>query len=110
MALETSIRAAVVAYVPRSRRWSFFECLPIQHSCFEQLHRGRAGTPGSPPTSLPAYNVCSAMASPEHTVPRRSRLKDDARNFWHRVSEGLALNQLWSQFEKDARSSYRLYS
>ena len=50
------------------------------------------------------------MASPEHTVPRRSRLKDDARNFWHRVSEGLALNQLWSQFEKDARSSYRLYS
>jgi phosphoserine phosphatase RsbU/P len=50
------------------------------------------------------------MASPEHTVPRRPRFKDDARNFWHRVSEGLALNQLWSQFEKDARSSYRLYS
>ncbi len=50
------------------------------------------------------------MASPERTVPRRSRFKDDARNFWHRVSEGLALNQLWSQFEKDARSSYRLYS
>jgi phosphoserine phosphatase RsbU/P len=50
------------------------------------------------------------MASPEHAVPRRSRFKDDARNFWHRVSEGLALNQLWSQFEKDARSSYRLYS
>jgi hypothetical protein len=30
--------------------------------------------------------------------------------FWHRVTEGLAMNQLWSQFEKDARSSYRLYS
>ncbi|MGO9541846.1 MAG: PP2C family protein-serine/threonine phosphatase [Terriglobales bacterium] len=26
------------------------------------------------------------------------------------MSEGLALNELWSQFEKDARSSYRLYS
>jgi sigma-B regulation protein RsbU (phosphoserine phosphatase) len=50
------------------------------------------------------------MASPEHTVPPRSRFKNDARQFWHRVSEGLALNQLWSQFEKDARSSYRLYS
>jgi serine phosphatase RsbU (regulator of sigma subunit) len=50
------------------------------------------------------------MASPERTVSRRPRFKDDARNFWHRVSEGLALNQLWSQFEKDARSSYRLYS
>src|SRR6202521_4390451 len=50
------------------------------------------------------------MASPEHTVPRRPGFRADARNFWHRVSEGLALNQLWSQFEKDARSSYRLYS
>src|ERR1700720_984880 len=69
------------------------------------------GTPRlSPPTTLPAYNVCSAMASPERTVSRRPRFKEDARNFWHRVSEGLALNQLWSQFEKDARSSYRLYS
>jgi len=37
-------------------------------------------------------------------------LKGNARQFWHRVSEGLAVNQLWSQFAKDARSSYRLYS
>ncbi len=50
------------------------------------------------------------MVSPEHAIPKRSRFKDDARQFWHRVSEGLALDQLWSQFEKDARSSYRLYS
>ncbi len=60
-------------------------------------------------TELP-YNDGSAMASPEHSVPSRSGFKNNARNFWHRVSEGLALNQLWSQFEKDARSSYRLYS
>ncbi len=50
------------------------------------------------------------MASSNHTVPPRSRLKADARQFWQRVSEGLALHQLWSQFERDARSSYRLYS
>jgi len=50
------------------------------------------------------------MASPKRTVPPRSRLKGNARQFWHRVSEGLAVNQLWSQFAKDARSSYRLYS
>ena len=51
------------------------------------------------------------MAFPQQTVPPRSRLKkDDARRFWHRVTEGLEVNQLWSQFEKDARSSYRLYS
>jgi len=49
------------------------------------------------------------MASSQQAIPQRS-LKDNARRFWHRVTEGLALNQLWSQFEKDARSSYRLYS
>jgi sigma-B regulation protein RsbU (phosphoserine phosphatase) len=50
------------------------------------------------------------MASPQYTIPPQTRFKGRARNFWHRVSEGLELNQLWSQFEKDARSSYRLYS
>jgi sigma-B regulation protein RsbU (phosphoserine phosphatase) len=50
------------------------------------------------------------MASPPQSVPPPPHLHDKARNFWHRVSEGMALSQLWSQFEKDARSSYRLYS
>src|SRR6266851_7106884 len=50
------------------------------------------------------------MTSPQYTVPPRPRLEGRARQFWQRVSEGLALNQLWSQFERDARSSYRLYS
>ncbi len=50
------------------------------------------------------------MASPKQAVPPRSRVKDDVRQFWHRVTEGLAVNQLWSQVVKDARSSYRLYS
>jgi phosphoserine phosphatase RsbU/P len=30
--------------------------------------------------------------------------------FWLRVTEGMQLSQLWSQFRKDAHSSYRLYS
>ena len=30
--------------------------------------------------------------------------------FWHRVTEGLQVSQLWSQFESEARASYRLYS
>ena len=50
------------------------------------------------------------MASPPQSVPPPPRLKDNARHFWHRVSEGMELSQLWSQFERDARSSYRLYS
>jgi len=48
------------------------------------------------------------MAS-SNTAPQ-PRVKRKVRHFWYRVSEGLALHQLWSQFEKDARSSYRLYS
>jgi phosphoserine phosphatase RsbU/P len=32
------------------------------------------------------------------------------RQFWRRVSEGLEVSQLWSQFESEARTSYRLYS
>jgi phosphoserine phosphatase RsbU/P len=43
------------------------------------------------------------------SLPKTS-LKNKAEQFWQRVTEGLELNQLWSQFEKDARSSYRLYS
>jgi phosphoserine phosphatase RsbU/P len=49
------------------------------------------------------------MAASRQTIPRPS-VSDRARQFWDRVSEGLEINQLWSQFEKDARSSYRLYS
>ena len=30
--------------------------------------------------------------------------------FWRRVTEGLEVSQLWSQFETEARASYRLYS
>jgi sigma-B regulation protein RsbU (phosphoserine phosphatase) len=56
------------------------------------------------------------MASSRPTDPSvtrtqaASRSKGNVRQFWHRVSDGLELNQLWSQLEKDARSSYHLYS
>ncbi len=30
--------------------------------------------------------------------------------FWQRVTDGMKLNDLWKQFQADARSSYRLYS
>jgi hypothetical protein len=50
----------------------------------------------SPPTGQPA-------AQP---VPLNAHFK----NFWRRVTEGLEVSQLWSQFESEARASYRLYS
>jgi len=49
------------------------------------------------------------MPTAQQTPPQPD-LKVKASHFWQRVSEGLAIHQLWSQFEKDARSSYRLYS
>ena len=32
------------------------------------------------------------------------------REFWDRVTEGLEVQELWSQIRADARASYRLYS
>jgi sigma-B regulation protein RsbU (phosphoserine phosphatase) len=32
------------------------------------------------------------------------------RKFWQRITDGMALTQLWNQFHTDARSTYRLYS
>ena len=43
-------------------------------------------------------------------IPPQNSLKQKAEHFWQRVSEGMEVRQLWQQFEKDARTSYRLYS
>ena len=50
----------------------------------------------SPPTGQPS-------AQP---IPFGVRVQQ----FWNRVTEGLQVSQLWSQFESEARASYRLYS
>ena len=53
-----------------------------------------------------------ATASPpvEPASAQRVPLGVRLHRFWQRVTEGLELSQLWSQFETEARSSYRLYS
>src|SRR5579859_4763157 len=38
------------------------------------------------------------------------RLEEQVRGFWRRVSDGLAIQQLWEQFKADARAGYGLYS
>ncbi len=43
---------------------------------------------------------------PVQPIPFGVRLQ----RFWRRVTEGLEVSQLWSQFENEARASYRLYS
>ncbi len=39
----------------------------------------------------------------------RPGLKTQLRQFWQQVTDGLELNQLWTQFHTEARASYRLY-
>jgi sigma-B regulation protein RsbU (phosphoserine phosphatase) len=53
-----------------------------------------------------------ATASPPTGTarPAHQPLSVRINQFWHRVTEGLEISQLWSQFESEARSSYRLYS
>lgn len=54
------------------------------------------------------------MATPHIRQPqqgmRKTPFKERAEQFWQRITEGAALSQLWSQFRKDAHSSYQLYS
>jgi len=54
------------------------------------------------PSSYPPPGLSRPAAPPT--------FREKINRFWLRVTEGLELNQLWSQFEKDARASYRLYS
>lgn len=62
-------------------------------------------------TSHPIPYTLSCMGYPPHMPmaplpPRQSR----SNRFWQRVTEGMALGEMWKQFRRDATSSYRLYS
>ena len=56
--------------------------------------------------------MASPSPSPMTPLPDipRAGLRTTAKQFWRRVTDGLELNQLWTQFQADARSSYRLYA
>ena len=51
------------------------------------------------------------MSSPAPSpLPPKHDFGTRLDRFWRRVTEGLELNQLWSQFRSDTRASYRFYS
>jgi phosphoserine phosphatase RsbU/P len=52
--------------------------------------------------SVPPTSGVSTPAPPASLVDR-------VRQFWHRVSEGRQIDDLWSQFTADARASYGFY-
>jgi sigma-B regulation protein RsbU (phosphoserine phosphatase) len=53
-----------------------------------------------------------AATLPPFTPPAMPRppILTRLQRFWRRVTEGLELSQLWSQFESETKASYRLYS
>ena len=52
----------------------------------------------------------SSTIPPLVAPPARPTLRVQAQQFWRRITDGLELNQLWFQFQADARASYRLYA
>src|ERR1700727_3677989 len=54
--------------------------------------------------------MATAFPPAEPASTRREPLGVRLHRFWQRVTEGKELTQLWSQFETDARTGYRLYS
>jgi hypothetical protein len=51
-----------------------------------------------------------ATTQPQPAADRVHQPGRKLEQFWRRVTQGLEVQQLWSQFEKEARSSYKLYS
>ncbi len=49
------------------------------------------------------------MMRPQPSPPRIAK-STRVRTFWRRISDGIAIQQLWMQFHGEARASYRLYS
>ncbi len=52
--------------------------------------------------------MASSTSSPIGQPPGHPRSRQ-LHQFWQRVTDGLELNQLWTQFHTDARASYRMY-
>jgi phosphoserine phosphatase RsbU/P len=54
--------------------------------------------------------MATALPPTQTKQARPNSLTARINRFWKRVTEGMELSDLWSQFRTDARSSYRLYS
>ena len=54
--------------------------------------------------------MANVLSSDHNLFGTVRRLSSRPRAFWQRVSEGLAVSELWRQFLTDARVSYSLYS
>jgi hypothetical protein len=66
----------------------------------------------SQPTSTPNQSSGWKQSGPPPRDPQqhgRPRLPNQIDRFWQRVSAGLELSELWSQFKRDAQVGYKFY-
>src|SRR5215467_1573283 len=61
-------------------------------------------------STQPSGQASSGQASSSQAWQQRPSMATRMQRFWQRVTEGLEISQLWSQFESEARASYQLYS
>ena len=66
-------------------------------------------------TTSKVYDSCHIIAalmasSPDSTASPNKGAFRRVRSFWQRVTEGLAIDQLWGQFKSEAQAGYGLYS
>src|SRR6202162_3569933 len=54
--------------------------------------------------------MATSLPPAQPVLPQRLPVGVRLHGFWRRVTEGMELTQLWSQFETGGRASYRLYS
>ncbi len=54
--------------------------------------------------------MATTLPTPEPIATHPPTFRVKLQLFWRRVTEGMEITQLWSQFETEARASYRLYS
>lgn len=57
-----------------------------------------------------ACRACGSPVVPPVAGPSTARRGGKAKIFWNRVTEGQAVNQLWTELTTDARASYRFYT
>src|SRR5690349_10795880 len=61
-------------------------------------------------SAAPSVTSHTPNIPPPPPPGRRPDFFDRIGQFWQRVTEGLELQQLWAQFQTEARTGYRLYS
>src|ERR1700758_3693259 len=59
---------------------------------------------------MPATAQRAATPEPGAMPPREPRFFKRVENFMERVTDGMEIDQLWTQLKQDAKSGFQLYS